>query len=394
MRTILRRAGADPIRLIFVVVGLVGVAYLDHRFGAVLPVSHLHYLPILLAAVSFGYLGGLVAAVLAVAFYLLVHVALTGQVAQLGEADLLKVLIFFAVAFVAARLREDRQQLRRLAESLRERNGELERANNRLRELSAARADFVAIASHELRTPLTTILGSAEVLLQLTPADESRARRLTAHIIAAAGQLQRTVESLLDAALIESGRFTLRCETVGIRDLVESCGPTFASIADGRLMLPDVAADLVVQGDRDKLGQVLINLVGNALKYSPEGSPVMLSVTHASEMVYLAVSDQGYGIAPDDLPHIFERYYRADNGRVRAARGAGLGLSISRDVVRAHGGDLTAWSAPGQGSRFTVTLPRATPEQILREPSGRPQDVCRDACGHSATEDQAIEVAR
>jgi signal transduction histidine kinase len=388
MRAILRGAGTDLIQLILVVVGLIGVAYLDHRSGAVLPVSHLYYLPILLAAISFGYLGGLAAAGLAVTFYLLVHVALTGQLAHLGEADLLKVLMFLAVAFVAARLREDRYRLDQLTTNLRERNDELEQLNDRLRELSAARADFVAIASHELRTPLTTILGSAEVLLQLAPADASRSRRLTAHIIAAAGQLQRTVESLLNAALIESGRFTLRCEAVGIRDLVDSCGQTFASIAAGRLLLPDVPSDLVVQGDRDKLAQVLSNLIGNALKYSPEGSPVTLSVDCELEVIRLVVSDQGYGVAADDLPHIFERYYRADTSRVRATRGAGLGLSISRDVVRAHGGDLTAWSAPGQGSRFTVSIPRAMPDHLLGESSGYPPDAARNS-GDAVTGGQA-----
>jgi signal transduction histidine kinase len=341
--------------------GLGVVAYLDYRFAGVLPISHLYYLPILLAAVSSGYAGGLLAATGAIALFHVTHFVAIGAPVHLDEADVLRFALYLIVGLATARLVEGRRRVARLAEDLQARNAELGRLNARLAELSEARADFVAIASHELRTPLTTIFGSADLLAillaQKPPADPERLARLAAHISNSARTLRRTVETMLDGALIESGRFSISRQEVRLSEVLDECAETFASCGAERLVLPEPRPELVLWADQAKLAQVLTNLVGNALKYSPYGSPVRIGLETHSDRVLITVSDHGLGIAPEELPRVFERYYRADDERVRAARGAGLGLSISRDIVRAHGGEIAAASVLGEGSVFTVALP-------------------------------------
>lgn len=355
--------------------GLGVVAYLDYRFAAILPASHLYYLPILLAAVSFGWVGGLLAAASAIALFHLTHFVATGTPARLDEADLLRFALFLVVGLVTARLVDHSKHITHLAQEIEARNAELARANDRLTRLSQARADFVAVASHEVRTPLTTILGSADMLARLLsnpePPDQERLVRLATRLRDSARMLQRTVDNLLDATLIESGRLNVRREKVGLAELLAEAAQTFAGTGTERLVLPEPAPELVLQGDRDRLAQVLTNLVGNALKYSPFGSPVRVDVEEQSGRVLVSVSDHGYGISPEELPRVFERYYRADDGRVRAARGAGLGLSISRDIVRAHGGELTVESRLGEGSTFTMALPVQTEEDSDAEARDR-----------------------
>lgn len=345
------------VRRLILVVGLLGtVSYLDHLFSAFLPVSHLYYLPILLAAVYFGYAGGLGAALAAIGLYHATHFVFAGPPQALDETDLLRLVLFIAVGATTAKLANDRRRMARLAGDLETRNQELSSLNARLEELSQARADFVAVASHELRTPLTAIMGSAALVVDRPAMESERRNRLLRHVYDASARLQNTVDSLLDAALIESGRFTLRRERVVLGDLLQECKGTFPAIGDDRIRLPEQTPGIIVNGDRTRLLQVLVNLVANAFKYSPAGTPVEISVAMNGGGVEVAVADRGYGIAAEDLPHIFERYYRAADGRIRASRGAGLGLSVSRDIVRAHGGELTVRSKLGEGTTFTLAL--------------------------------------
>lgn len=350
-------SGGGMVRRLILVVGLLGtVSYLDHLFSAFLPVSHLYYLPILLAAVFFGYAGGLGAALAAIGLYHATHFVFAGAPQPWDETDLLRLVLFIAVGATTAKLANDRRRMARLAGDLETRNQELSSLNARLEELSQARADFVAVASHELRTPLTAIMGSAALVVDRPAMESERRNRLLRHVYDASARLQNTVDSLLDAALIESGRFTLRRERVVLGDLLQECKGTFPAIGDDRIRLPEQTPGIIVNGDRTRLLQVLVNLVANAFKYSPAGTPVEISVAMNGGRVEVAVADRGYGIAAEDLPHIFERYYRAADGRIRASRGAGLGLSVSRDIVRAHGGELTVRSKLGEGTTFTLAL--------------------------------------
>jgi signal transduction histidine kinase len=359
------------IRLAAVLLGLGLVAYLDEQYWPLLPVSHLYYIPILLAALSFGYAGGLGAALAAISLFHITHFVASGAPAVLDEADVLRLALFLTVGLVTARLRNERTRLRALAADLDSRNRELTRLNDRLTELSQARADFVAVASHELRTPLTAMLGSTDLLAQRPHLEPERRVRLATHAHDAAARLKRTVDYLLDASTIESGRFSLRRETVHVGDLLADCRQAFPCAEAERIALPDPLPDMAIEADRDKLLQVLVNLVGNAFKYSGPDAPVEVAVDVGHRGLSIAVSDRGYGIPPEDLPHIFDRYYRAADGRVKAVRGLGLGLSVSRDIITAHGGDLRVDSQQNEGSTFTLVLPTDPPRKPSRPEKDR-----------------------
>ena len=342
---------------------LAATAYLDHGASGSLPVAHLYNAPIVLSALFFGYLGGVVAAVLAATAFVATHFVLTREAVGLAEADLLRFVIFLGVGLVVARLQADRRRIGALAGELAARNAELVAANRRLAELSAARADFVAVASHELRSPVAAVVGCAELLAAANGRDAERQARLTALARDAARRLQRTVENLLDTSLVDGGRLAVRPADVRLADMLAECAQAFAGIGAERLCLPEAPPDVVLRADPQRVLQVLTNLVGNALKFSPPDSPVALAVERRPDVLAVSVADQGYGIPADELPRVFERYYRATNGRLRAVRGVGLGLSVSREIARAHGGDLTVESAEGVGSTFTLTLPLRPPAE-------------------------------
>jgi two-component system phosphate regulon sensor histidine kinase PhoR len=170
------------------------------------------------------------------------------------------------------------------------------------------------------------------------------------------------VNELLELSRIESGQLPFRRESVRIVDLVEHAISRLSVIAEDRGIhvttdlddqLPDVLAD------RDQAGQVLLNLLFNAIKFTPEGGSVRIRATHHHQHVAIAVADTGVGIHDDDLARIFERFYKSDKSRVRSSGGTGLGLPIARHIVEAHGGNIWAESKEGQGSTFTFTLPTA-----------------------------------
>jgi signal transduction histidine kinase len=337
--------------------GLGLVAYLDHRFSTVLPMMHLYYLPILLAAVSMGYVGGLVAAGGAVALFEMTHVLIRGEELRLDEAAIVRFVLFMMVGFIAAKLVRDRRRLSEMAQTLQTRNEELIELNRRLERLSEARADFVAVASHEIKTPLTAVIGYAQLLTARSLGDERR-MGIAVKLEATTRRLKRTAESLLDATLLELGRLAVRPEPIRLADLLEECGASAGIDGSQRLrvLLPDELRDRIVLADHDRLQEVFVNLVGNALKYSANDGPVTVTAEIRPDCLLIAVSDCGPGIPAQDLPRIFERYYRGPDGRARA-NGAGLGLSVSREIVRAHGGELSVQSEPGRGSTFTVRLP-------------------------------------
>jgi len=148
-----------------------------------------------------------------------------------------------------------------------------------------------------------------------------------------------------------------------------------APLAGGVALLPEVAEQAEVSGDRDRIKQALLNLVANALQHTPAGGKVLIALDCDARAAYLRVTDTGAGIAPADLAHVFERFYRADKSRSRAAGGAGLGLAIVKWVAEAHGGSVSAQSTPGQGSTFTIALPLdadvAAPEGAIALPARR-----------------------
>ncbi len=230
----------------------------------------------------------------------------------------------------------------------------------RLKQLERIRQDFVANVSHELRTPLTTIKGYAETLLE-GALKEDQAFQFVQVIKRHTDRLTKIVEDLLMLSRIETKEFLLKMEVISVRDFVDDIVDFVKDPAEKKkisLSRNEIPSSLAVQADRNYLEQILINLLDNAIKYTPEGGRVAVSaVEKDSKDIQFSVEDNGIGIPKEDLSRIFERFYRVDKGRSKEMGGTGLGLSIVKHLVQAHGGRVWVESQPGKGSVFYFTLP-------------------------------------
>ena len=230
-----------------------------------------------------------------------------------------------------------------------------------LEQIEGTRRELIGTVAHELRTPLASIKGSMEGLIDgVLPADASTFQK----IYREADRLQRLVYDLQELSRVEAGAFELDIRPVLVRDLVEATvdrlGRQFEE--KGVALETDLPGGLPpVQVDEDRIGQVMLNLVGNALQYTSAGGKVRISTRRQGAEVHISISDTGLGMAAEHLPLIFTRFYRVDKSRARAGGGSGIGLTIARHLVEAHGGRIWAES-PGldQGSTFTFTLPVTT----------------------------------
>ena len=232
----------------------------------------------------------------------------------------------------------------------------------RLKELEAIRKDFVANVSHELRTPLTSIRGFAETLLDGALEDRNNNRRFVEIIKSHALRLSDLTMDLLTLATLESESFQLKPEGIDLPALVHEVLESFRPL--GHTKRQELEAVIEpglppIKADRDRIRQVLINLLDNAVKFTPEEGRISLEVRLNAEGtgVELHVKDRGIGIPSSDLPRIFERFYRVDKARSREQGGTGLGLAIVKHIVEAHRGHVSVRSTLGQGSDFCVTLP-------------------------------------
>lgn len=217
-----------------------------------------------------------------------------------------------------------------------------------------AQRRFVADASHELRTPLTTIRGNLGLLQREPPISEEDRVAVLADMTEESERMSRLINDLLVLARADAGR-ALRSEPVAVQPVIEDLCRNARLLAPGRLIECRAPGNILIQGDHDALKQVLLILLDNALKFTPSTGRVSVSALDAGDHTAIQVTDTGVGIAPEALPHIFERFYRGDASRTGA--GAGLGLSIARTLVQAQGGTLAVESKLGRGSTFTVTLP-------------------------------------
>ena len=217
---------------------------------------------------------------------------------------------------------------------------------------------FTADASHELRTPLTAIKGQAEVALS-RPRDAAAYREVIQTVNEEVDRLIRMVGSLLTLARADAGQIPIAFEPVSLADLVSAAVEQVHPLADKRgLELWDASGpSVVLEADEDLLLQLLLNLLDNAIKYTPSGGRVTVGWGLNGREIELRVRDTGVGIGSEHLPHIFDRFYRLDKARSRGEGGTGLGLSISRWIAEAHRGSISVESSPGEGSTFTVRLP-------------------------------------
>lgn len=228
----------------------------------------------------------------------------------------------------------------------------------RLERLERVRREFFANLSHELRTPLTAILAYAETLLSGAIHDTENNQRFVEKLYRQAARMSELISDISDLSAIESGDVNLALGPVRLRSLVADviaitearrgeCGVSFSVSIPG---------NLYVQADRTRLEQILYNLIDNAVKFNRQGGSVTVVSERAGDVVTIHIEDTGSGIAPSDLPRVFERLYRADKSRSRKIDGTGLGLAIVKHLVQAHGGEVSATSEVGRGSRFTFTL--------------------------------------
>jgi signal transduction histidine kinase len=236
--------------------------------------------------------------------------------------------------------------------------------------------DLLSMVSHELRTPLTAIktgVGALESAQEAYAEQSSRAEaemRLLRNIGRSTDRLINLVNELLDMARLRAGRVTLNLQELNLGELLQDAVGTMRPLADeaDQTVQTDLPAEgsarwetLVVQADRRRLEQVLVNLLSNAIKYGPKSSAIVVGATPRNGQVRVFVRDHGPGIAPNDRERIFDKFYRAAEGK---HEGTGLGLAIARSIVELHGGQISVSSKPGAGSTFYFTLP-----QVCREDS-------------------------
>jgi signal transduction histidine kinase len=245
------------------------------------------------------------------------------------------------------------REVRDLAANFNRMTEEVQRSQQTLR-------DFLANISHELKTPLTSIRGFSEAMLDGTIDDDAGIERSAKIISDESNRVLRLVQELLDLSRIESGQVSMQQEDLNIEELFEHVSEVFALRAEETGVGLEVAmnGDKHIRGDFDRLEQVLNNLLDNAFRHTPRGGTVRLASRDLQPgILQLTVADSGCGIPPQDVPHLFERFYRANGARNK--KGYGLGLAISREIVRAHGGEIWATSEPDRGTTFVFTLPTA-----------------------------------
>ena len=259
---------------------------------------------------------------------------------------------------------ESGDEMNRLSATLNAMIGRLETSFGALRR-------FTADASHELKTPLTVLRADVErAMSHGVPASE----RMVAHeeALQEVARMADLVDSLLTRARADEGRFELHREPVALAALAADVLETAAILGESAGITVDMPINVgaTVPGDLTRLRQLFLNLVTNAIKYTPRGGRVELSLTREHDAAFFSVRDTGIGIAAADLPHIFERFWRADRARSRASErgGFGLGLAISQYIAQAHGGSLSVQSRLGRGSTFTVILPIVPEEAAVEEP--------------------------
>ena len=231
-----------------------------------------------------------------------------------------------------------------------------------LAELERLRAEFIGVASHELKTPINVIIGYLELLQEgiygeLTPKQKETLETINKQ----ANSLTRLVKRLLDISRFEASGGKIEVREVDLQHLLITLESSFSVLAKQR----DIAFSVrhgdelpqKVYWDEDRINEVLGNLISNAFKFTARGGRVALSVTSEGEKVVISVADTGAGISAEQLPHIFDKFFQADNQAAAATKGTGLGLAIAKEIVEAHGGRITVESKVGEGTTFVVTLP-------------------------------------
>ena len=261
---------------------------------------------------------------------------------------------------------QGRDELAELAASFNAMAAQLEKAEEKKKELDILRSDLVAWVSHDLQTPLASIRAIVEALADDLVEDPATTRRYLNTAKKDIQSLSSLIDDLFQMAQLDAGGLKLDLAQGSITDLISDTIESFSELAkrqgivlDGKV---EPGLDQVMM-DARRIGRVLTNLVSNAIRYNQPGGSIFIQASAQPSGIQVEIIDSGSGIPADDLPHIFDRFYRGEKSRSRSSGGAGLGLAIARGIVEAHGGKIGAASQPGHGARFYFTLPQANSYQ-------------------------------
>jgi signal transduction histidine kinase len=251
-----------------------------------------------------------------------------------------------------------------LARAFNEMAAQLEAADRKQRELDMLRRNLIAWAGHDLRTPLASIRAIVEALADGVVEDPETVERYLHTAQREIRSLSLLIDDLFELAQIEAGGLRLELAPNSISDLISDTMESFSELAARQDVALEGSAEPGVDPvdmDAQQIGRVLSNLLGNALRHTPSGGMVQVHALRTGEGVRVQIRDTGEGIDAEDLPHIFERFYRSEKSRSRTTGGAGLGLAIAKGIVEAHGGEIGVESALGEGTCFSFTLPVQEP---------------------------------
>jgi signal transduction histidine kinase len=363
-----------------------------HPLGALLGVISVEY-PVgkarleLLVNLGLSLMAGALAGVLAVlVFYLITQKLILSPVRELkrvaesvsqGDHEVRSQIATgdeyeeLARAFNAmlSHLQASENELRTINKSLDTRLGELAERNVALFEADKVKNQFLANVSHELRTPLTSIIGFAELLREAASAEGGRILRYSENIMSSGRLLLGIINDLLDLAKIEAGKLELHLGEVNMVNMCTNLLDFMRPLADKKSLqlvasLDETAPSIV--SDAGRIQQILYNLLSNSVKFTPDGGRIELRMQGIADGgISVSVSDTGIGIAPQELPKLFEKFRQLDDSMTREHSGTGLGLAISRELVTMLGGRITVESEANKGSMFTVKLPAATAGQVV-----------------------------
>ncbi len=352
---------------------VVSTLTLQHMLGHVYFPGAFSFLTITIVALIWGVgpsLFAILLCMLALDYFIIPPI---GQFAFHDIIGTLQLIPFFLTGLVIslitaqrerARLRSlaAEQDLQSYADELETTNTHLEAVNRQLKDTDQLKDRFLSIASHELKTPITSIRGQAQLALRRLAKQKMKTQELNEmhstleKINEQTTRLTTLVDELLDVSSIRSGKIQLHkreCELVDLcRGIVED-----QHLLTGRSISLETDTPILVVADCERIAQVVVNLVSNAVKYSPEHSPVEVRISKHEAMAHIEVQDHGKGIRKEQQEHIFDTFYRTPDAQASSKFGLGLGLSICKDIVERHGGRIWCESAPGKGSTFLVDLP-------------------------------------
>jgi len=249
---------------------------------------------------------------------------------------------------------------------LAEERAALTAANGRLEEATRHKSQFLANMSHELRTPMNAVIGFSEMLQRESFGPlQPKQRRYVDNILSSGRHLLTLINDVLDLSKVEAGKMEIKRERVAVVSLLSDTATLIRGMADGKgiAVNVEVPGQIIVLGDAARLKQVLFNLLSNAVKFTPSGGQVRLTAAASGAVASISVIDNGIGIALKDQLHLFEEFHQVDGTDSREYQGTGLGLALVRRLVELHGGTIEFESDSGKGSRFTFTVPLASPAE-------------------------------